>query len=67
MINKVRILKEFCGDHNCGGNESKTKFFVDVEPLLVDWLVIASCTSYIYLRSPFTSDGSVLFALNVHA
>lgn len=73
IMNKLRILKAFCDGHGMIINEKKTKFFVisgterDTEPLRVDGLDISSCTHYIYLGSPFTSDGSVSSALRVHA
>ena len=54
-------------------NEEKTKFFVingtqnDLMPLQVDGLTVTSCTSYVYLGSPFTCDGSVSSAIKMHA
>ncbi len=73
MINKVTILKTFCSDYGMIISASKTKFFViggsqeEAEPLWVGELVINSCTSYVYLGSPFSSDGSASFALKLHA
>lgn len=73
MIRKIRILKNFCNEYGMTMNQGKTKFFVisgtkdDMEPLHVDGMVISSCTHYVYLGSPFTSDGSVTSALRVHA
>ena len=72
MIKKVEVLKQFCEQYGMVINNSKTKFFVingeeeDKEPLRVDELVIEHCTSYTYLGSPFTSDGSVSSAVKVH-
>ena len=40
---------------------------VDVEPLVVNGLVVKHCDSYVYLGSPFTSDGSPTSAVKVHA
>ena len=54
-------------------NASKTKFFViggsqrEAEPLRVGELVISSCISYVYLGSPFASDGSISSAVKLHA
>ena len=73
MINKVRLLMDFCRDHGMVINESKTKFFVicgseeDGEPLRVGDLCIGWCTSYVYLGSPFTCDGSVSSSIKLHA
>ena len=66
MMNKVKLLQSFCNSHGMIINEAKTKIFVinggegDAEPLPVDGLVIDHCFSYVYLGSPFTSDGSVM-------
>ncbi len=70
---KLRILKEFCDEYGMKVNAEKTKFFVisggpgDAEPLRVDGLEVQHCTSYTYLGSPFTCDGSVSSAVKVHA
>ena len=39
----------------------------DREPLVVGDLVVEHCDTYVYLGSPFTSDGSPTFAVKVHA
>ena len=73
MIKKVKILQEFCHDYGMLINSSKTKFFVvsgddgDKEPIRVNGLVIEHCDAYVYLGSPFTSDGSVTSSVKVHA
>ena len=73
MINKIRLLQAFCSEHGMVINESKTKFFVisgtkgDEEPIRVNGLTISHCSVYVYLGSPFTSDGSVSSALKAHA
>ncbi len=41
--------------------------FGDAEPLRVDGLEVQHCTSYTYLGSPFTCDGSVSSVMKVHA
>lgn len=54
-------------------NQEKAKFFVingtngDTDPMSVDDLTVNPCNSYIYLGSPFTSDGSVTSAVKEHA
>lgn len=54
-------------------NQSKTKFFVingsetDSEPLVVDDLKVEHCDLYVYLGSPFSSDGSISSAVRAHA
>lgn len=35
--------------------------------LWMDGLIISPCTSYVYLESPFTSDGSASSAIRLHA
>lgn len=73
MIKKLSILKQYCEDYGMIINQSKTKFFVingniaDSEPLVVDELIVNPCDSYIYLGSPFTSDGSTSTAVKAHA
>ncbi len=73
ILRKLRILKEFCDEYGMRINAEKTKFFVisggpgDAEPLRVDGLVVQHCTSYTYLGSPFTCDGSVSSSVKVHA
>ncbi|MPC79467.1 hypothetical protein E2C01_073996 [Portunus trituberculatus] len=70
---KIKLLQSFCSEHGIVINEAKTKFFVisgaqeDEKPLRVDGLTIASCSMYVYLGSPFTSNGSVTSTLKVHA
>ncbi len=73
MVGKVKLLQSFCSEHSMVINEAKAKFFVihgagsDVEPLHVDGLIIVPCSMYVYLGSPFISDGSVSSAIRVHA
>ena len=73
MLTKLKLLKEFCENYGMKINQSKTKFFVicgklgDSEPLRVDELVVDYCNQYIYLGSPFTSDGSPSSAVRAHA
>lgn len=73
MEHKLRLLLHYCEDYGMIINESKTKFFViggtpeDREPLRVGGICVNSCTSYVYLGSPFTSDGSVSSSVKLHA
>lgn len=73
MIKKVELLNHFCETHGMIVNARKTKFFViggsevDKEIIQVGGLEIESCERYVYLGSPFTSDGSISSAIKVHA
>ncbi len=63
MMRKVFLLQDYCTEYGMKVNQSKTKFFVisgserDREPLVVGDLVVEHCDAYVYLGSPFTSDG----------
>ena len=54
-------------------NLSIAKFFVisgtaaDKEPMIIGNLKVEWCNRYVYLGSPFTSDGSVFSAVKAHA
>lgn len=73
MIKKLEIPSQFCQEYGMIMNSSKTKFFVingdegDTEPIRVRDLIIEQCSSYVYLGSPFTSDGSVSSAVQMHS
>ena len=73
MSKKLSILNTYCRDFGMKVNNEKTKFFVingqagDAEPFHVDDLIVEQCTHYMYLGSPFTSDGSVSSAIKIHA
>ena len=73
MMRKMCLLKDYCTEYEMQVNQSKTKFFViggregDREPLVVGDLVVEHCDTYVYLGSPFTSDGSATSAVRVHA
>ena len=53
-------------------NESKTKLMVingdvdDRQPICIEGLTIQHCDKYIYLGSPFTSDGLLSTAVKSH-
>ncbi len=73
MLKKLDILRRYCTEYGMKINQIKTKFFVisgseaDSEPLVVNDLVVNSCHLYIYLGSPFTSDGCISSAVKAHA
>ncbi len=73
MIWKLNILQDYCEEYGMKINEAKTKYFAlndrdgDSEPLVLNQLVVPHCNTYIYLGSPFTSDGSTSSAVKVHA
>ncbi len=65
---KIGLLQSFCNTHGMVVNEGKTIFFViNGTQNDADGLTVTSCTSYVYLGSPFTSDGSVSSAVRMHA
>ena len=73
MLHKVSLLQRFCSIYGMKINQSKTKFFVingtvqESQPLQVDNLTIDNCTKYVYLGSPFTSDGCTSSSIKEHA
>ena len=73
MLKKISLLQDYCTEYAMKINQSKTKFFViygnvgDSEELVVNGLVVEHCQMYVYLGSPFTSDGSVSSAVTAHA
>ena len=73
MTKKVKLLMDFCDKYGMVVNEKKTKLMVingstiDKEPIIIKDLSIKHCDLYIYLGSPFTSDGSVSSAVKAHS
>ncbi len=73
MIKKISLLQNYCHEYGMVINQSKTKFFVihgsgtDSDPIVGNELVVQPCDMYIYLGSPFTSDGSTSSAVRAHA
>lgn len=73
MIRKLKIVSKFCDDYGMKFNVGKTKYFVingtgeDMSPICVNDMIIERCNSYLYLGSPFTSDGLVTSAVKEHA
>jgi len=72
LIKKVTLLVQFCKKYGMVINESKTKLMVingtiiDKQPIVVNNLSICHCDTYIYLGSPFTSDGTLSTAVKSH-
>lgn len=72
MIRKLAIACQYCQEYGMIMNSSKTKFFVfngeegDADSTQVGGLIIEQCSSYVYLGSPFTSDGSMSSAVQLH-
>ena len=73
MKKKVKLLMDFCDKYGMVVNEKKTKLMVvngsatDKEPIIIKNLSIKHCDLYIYLGSPFTSDGVTSSAIKAHA
>ena len=73
MLRKISLLQAYCREYGMKINQSKTKFFAihgkgeDLDPMVIDELVVEPCDMYIYLGSPFTSDGSTSSAVRAHA
>ena len=69
----MNLLSNFCDKYGMIINESKTKLMIvngsecDKVPIIVNRLVVKHCDNYIYLGSPFTSDGSISSAIKIHA
>ena len=63
MLQKLKILHDFCSQNNMKVNLGKTKFMVingeehDKYPLIVEDLVVRWCEQYVYLGSVITADG----------
>ena len=72
ITKKVDLLVRFCKKYGMVINENKTKLmvingsFVDKQPILVDRIAIKHTDTYMYLGSPFTSDGSLSSIVKVH-
>ena len=72
IVRKCNLLIQFCNKYGMIVNESKTKLMVingninDKQPIVVNNLSITHADSYIYLDSPFSSDGSLSTAIKLH-
>ena len=72
-VRKLNQLHNYCTQYGMVINQSKTQFFVingtsrDKEPMVMDGIAVKHCDLYIYLGSPFTSDGSPSSAVKAHA
>ena len=73
LVKKVRLLRQFCNKYGMVINEKKTKLMVinglaeDKEPIIFNNLSIKHCNMYIYLGSPFTSDGLLTSVVKAQA
>ena len=72
MIEKFAILMDFCKRYGMRVNELKTKFMVingikeDRQNFVIDNVNVKHTTSYIYLGSPFTENGSIKSVIDMH-
>ena len=72
LVKKVKLLLQFCSKYGMIINEKKTKLMVingsenDKESVIINDLTIKHCDLYIYLGSPFTSDGTFTSAVKAH-
>ena len=74
MIEKLRLLKEFCAANNMKINLSKTKFMTingveeeDKSDIVIEDLVVKYSDKYVYLGSIFKDDGKVSTAIEADA
>ena len=70
---KLGLLKEFCVTHGMKINVSKTKFMVingnieDKNDLIIQNMCVKMCKYYVYLGSPFSSDGLTSSSIKINA
>ncbi len=73
MLRKLSLMITYCSDYGMIVNQTKTKYMVingsdaDMQPLEVQGLVVEHCNMYVYLGSPFTSDGATSSAVKTQA
>ena len=73
IIAKLGLLKEFCVSHGMKINVSKTKFMVingsieDKNDLIIQDMCVKMCKYYVYLGSPFSSDGLTSSSIKINA
>ena len=73
VIAKLGLLKEFCVSHGMKINVSKTKFMVingsieDKHDLIIQDMCVKMCKYYVYLGSPFSSDGLTSSSIKINA
>ncbi len=64
MLHKLSLIKACCSKYGMIVNQATTKFMVisgndtHKQPLKLHGMVVEHCNMYIYVGSPFTSDGS---------
>jgi hypothetical protein len=72
MIEKLKILDEYCKDNGMRINETKTKFMaingtpMDKVSFIMSDTIVKHCNSYVYLGVPFTADGRSDSSLKAH-
>ena len=70
---KLGLLKEFCVTHGMKINVSKTKFMVingnieDKNDLIIQDMCVKMCKYYVYLGSPFSTDGLTSSSIKINA
>ena len=70
---KMNVVKQFCNTYGMSVNIKKTKFMVinnkpvDKETIICEDINIEYCSSYIYLGSTITDDGTCMSCINAHA
>ena len=73
ILAKLGLLNEFCISHGMKVNVSKTKFMVingtveDKNDLIVQDMCVKFCEYYVYLGSPFSSDGLNSSSIKINA
>ena len=73
ILAKLGLLNEFCISYGMKVNVSKTKFMVingtaeDKNDLIVQNMIVKVCKYYVYLGSPFSSDGLNSSSIKINA
>ena len=72
VVEKLKILEEYCKENGMRINESKTKFMafngtpMDKVSFRMADIVVKHCENYVYLGIPFTADGRSDTSLQMH-
>ena len=72
LIQKFKIVQEFCTMYGMSINISKTKFMVinndmnDKIPIILGGLTVKYCSTYVYLGAFITDDASLHHSLQLH-
>ena len=73
ILAKLSMLNDFCVSHGMKINVSKTKFMVinggfeDKQDLIVNEMCVKLCNYYVYLGSPFSSDGLTSSSIKINS